>query len=392
MSWRSQILILPAGTFVIGTDAFVVAGVLPSLTAQLNVSTAVAGQLISVFAITYAIASPVLGALTSHWERRRLLLVALGVFAAGNLLAANTPNYSIMLIARVVSGAGAAMFTPGAAATAAMLVPAEARGRALAQVAAGITIATVIGVPLVTLFGNEIGFRAAFWAITAAAVLAGIVIRIVLPTVVVPGGTTLRQRIDITRLPGVPSTLLVSTCAFVGGFTVYNYIAPLFTERLGVGPSSITWLLLAFGVGGAIGNFIGGETADRVGAYPVVAVGLILASAGLLLIALFGDTWIGAVTAVVLWGIGGWLQVPAQQHRLVELAGPAAPLAISLNSSAMYLGISLAGAIGGFISEAASLDWLAPFGAAMGLLGLTITILLYPKSTKRTTAARIKAG
>ncbi|WP_160167845.1 MFS transporter [Nocardiopsis halotolerans] len=375
------------GTFVIGTDAFVVAGVLPSLTEELRVDATAVGLLITLFAVTYAVASPVLGALTSQWERRRLLLVALAVFAVANLLAAITPNYGFMLFARVLAGIGAAMFTPAATGTAAMLVSAEVRGRALALVGAGLTIATVIGVPLATLVGNTVGFRAAFWAITAASVVVAAVIAMRLPAVTMPGGTTLRQRLDIARLPGVLSTLAVSTCAFVGGFTVYNYIAPLFDDQLGADPRSITLLLLAFGVGGAIGNFVGGSVADRIGAFRTVLTGLVLASGGLLLIALVGDTWAGAVVSIMLWGVGGWMQVPAQQARLVALAGPAGPLAISLNASAMYLGIGLAGAVGGLVIGTAGLGWLAPFGASMGALGLVITLVFYPRAERRAAAA-----
>lgn len=382
-SWRSRILILPVGTFVIGTDAFVVAGVLPGLTEELRVDPTAVGQLITVFAVAYAVASPVLGALTGHWERRRLLLTALAVFAVANLLTAVSPTYVFMLFTRALAGAGAAMFTPAAAGTAAALVAPEVRGRALALVGSGLTIATVIGVPLAALFGNVVGFRAAFWAITAAAAVVAVVIAVRLPTVEMPGGTTLRQRLGIARVPGVLPTLFVSLCAFVGGFSVYNYIAPLFEGRLGADGTSITLLLLSFGVGGAIGNFVGGSVADRFGAFRTVLAGLVLATGGLLLIALVGHTWAGAVPAIVLWGIGGWMQVPAQQARLVALAGPVAgPLAISLNASAMYFGIGVAGAVGGLIIGTAGLGWLAPFGASMGVLGTVITLVCYPRAER----------
>jgi predicted MFS family arabinose efflux permease len=388
MSWRPRVVILSVGTFVIGTDAFIVAGVQPDISSVLGVDATAVGQLITVFAITYAVASPVLGALTGRWERRQLLLAALAIFVVGNVLAAVTPNYGWMLVARVIAGAGAALFTPTAAATGAMLVPPEVRARALALVSGGITVATVIGVPVVALLGNEIGFRVAFGVIAAAGVLAGIVIRFALPAVPVPGGTTLAQRVAVVRVPGVAVTLLVSVCAFVGGFTTYNYIAPLFTDRLGISATAVTWLLLAFGVGGAIGNFLGGELSDRMGAFRVVTIGLVLASVGLLLIALVGDTWPGAVTAIVIWGIGGWMQLPAQQHRLVQLAGAAAPLAISLNSSAMYLGISLAGVVGGIVISAGSIDFIPVFGAIMGVLGLVLTAAFY---RSRVAAPRVGA-
>lgn len=374
---RPRTLILAVGTFVIGTDAFVVAGVLPDLQTRFGVDARAIGALVTVFAITYAVASPVLGAATSHWERRRLLLTALTVFTIGNVLAASSMSYAVMVLARVISGVGAAMFTPIAAATATMLVAPEARARALALVGAGLTVATVIGVPAMTLLGARMNFRLVFATIAAAAVLAAVLLRMTLPPLPGQGGATLAERVGVIRLPGVLSTLLVSTCAFVGGFTVYNFIAPLFIERLGIDASAVTWLLLAFGVGGAFGNLLGGQLADRLGADRTVAVGLVLATGGLVLVAVLGGTWLGATLAIVLWGAGGWMQVPAQQHRLVSVAGSAAPIAISLNASSMYLGIGLAGVIGGVVIDVGGVGGLAPFGAVLGVTGLATVLACY---------------
>lgn len=380
-------LFLALGTFVVGTDAFVVAGLLPDLSARLGVDAVAVGQLITAFAVTYAVASPVLGAMTGTWERRKVLLVSLAVFTVGNVLAALATGYTMMVVARIVAAAGAAMFTPAAATTGAMLAAPEQRARALAQVSFGLTIATIIGVPAATLLGTAVGFRGTFVAISIAAVVVMLVIRLVLPAIPSPGGATLRQRIDVTRIPGVVPTLLVSAAAFIGGFTVYNYISPLFTDRLGISPGSITFMLLTFGVGGAVGNLLGGELCDRIGAFRTVVLGLVLAIVGLAVIPLAGSTWAGAVVGVFVWGVGGWMQVPAQQARLISLAGAAGPVAVSLNASAMYLGIGIAGVLGAFVISLLGLVALAWFGAALGVVGLLITLAFY-----RRTAAPAAAG
>ncbi len=375
--FRSRNLILAVGTFVIGTDAFVVAGIFPELVNRFHVSDSSVGHLVTVFAITYALASPVLGAATSHWERRRVLLAALAVFTIGNIAAALAPDYAVIFAARIVAAVGAAMFTPTAAGTAAMLAAPQARARALAQVSMGLTIATVLGVPAATVLGTTVSFRWTFAVIALAAVLAAAVIRVTFPAVPAQGGATLRQRIGITRTSGVLPTLVVSACAFIGGFTVYNYISPLFASQLKIGATAVAWLLLAFGLGGAAGNFLGGQLADRLGPNRTVALGLILAAGGLALIPVAGDRWAGVVVAILIWAVGGWMQVPAQQHRLISLAGPAAPLAISLNASAMYLGIGLAGVTGALVINTVGLGGLAPFGAIMGLVGLAVVMGFY---------------
>jgi len=374
---KYRIAILAAGTFVIGTDAFAVAGVLPDIASRLNVSTGSVGHLVTAFAIAYAIASPLLSSLTTKWDRRTLLLTALLVFAAGNALCAVAPNYEILFAARIVCGIAAAAFTPTAAATAAMLVAPEARGRALATVAAGLTVATVIGVPIVTLIGTELSFRVTFAVIAGGGLLGIAVIAAAFPAVPTVGGATLRERLDVTRLAGVTPTLAVSLCSFLGGFSVYTYISPLFTDQLGTGATQITWLLLAFGVAGAFGNSFGGWLTDRVGAERCAVIGLFGASAGLLAIPLIGDMWTGAIAAILIWGVGAWMTLPAQQTRLIRLSGPAAPMAISLNASAMYLGIGLAALLGNAVISVSGLHGLGPFGAIMGAVALGLTAIFY---------------
>jgi predicted MFS family arabinose efflux permease len=388
---RYRIALLTIGTFVIGTDAFAVAGVLPDITRRLHASVASVGHLVTAFAIAYALASPVIGAATAKWDRRRLLLTALVGFSLGNILSAAAPSYGVLLASRIVCGIAAAGFTPTAVGTAGMLVGPEARGRALATVGAGLTVATVVGVPLVTLIGTELSFRATFGVIAGAAALAAAIIAATFPPVPAQGGATLRQRIDVARVPGVLPTLAVSLCAFIGGFSVYTYISPLFTHLLATSATSITLLLLAFGIAGAFGNSLGGRLTDRIGSEQCVIVGLVAASLGLLLIRFIGDAWAGAVLAIVVWGVGGWMQVPAQQARLIAIAGAAAPMAISLNASAMYLGIGVAGLVGSAVISVGGLNALGLFGAAMGIAGLALALLWYRRRARTAVARTVPA-
>ncbi|HWN35367.1 MAG TPA: MFS transporter, partial [Pseudonocardia sp.] len=167
--WLPQVAVLAFGTFAVGTDAFVIAGLLPAISHSLSVSVGAAGQLVSVFSIAYAVLSPVLAALTGNWSRRTVLVTALLVFAAGNVATAVVPGYPLVLAARVLAAAGAAMFTPNAGATAATIAGDQRRGRAIAVVTVGLTSSLALGAPLGTAIGNAWGWRATMWFVTALA-------------------------------------------------------------------------------------------------------------------------------------------------------------------------------------------------------------------------------
>src|SRR3954471_53563 len=160
MSPRTYLLAL--GAFAVGTSGYIVSGVLPAVSRDLHVSAATAGQLITAFAIAYAIASPLLAGATGRWERRQLLVAALGVNALGNALSMVAPNYTVLLLTRVVSALGAAVYTPSATVVATVLNPPERRGRAVAMVFGGLTFALIIGVPAGNLIGGAIGYKGVF--------------------------------------------------------------------------------------------------------------------------------------------------------------------------------------------------------------------------------------
>lgn len=182
-AWRTHAFVLDLGAFAVGTDVFVIAGLLPAISGSLHVSVGAAGQLVSVFALAYALLSPVLAALTCRWSGRTVLLTALAVFAAGNLMTAVAPGYVLVPAARVIAAAGAAMFTPNAGATAAALAGPEHRGQAIAIVTVGLTTSLALGSPLGTAIGDAPGWRAAMWLVSALALLVAPVIALRLPDV-----------------------------------------------------------------------------------------------------------------------------------------------------------------------------------------------------------------
>ncbi|OKI00181.1 hypothetical protein A6A06_23755 [Streptomyces sp. CB02923] len=366
-SSRSLLLLLAVGVFAIGTDGYVIAGLLTDMAHDLHVTEGAAGRLVTVFALAYAIGAPLLGAATGGLRRRTVLVGSLGLFAATNLAAALVDSYAAMLAVRVAAALAAALFTPAAAAAAPALVPAERRGRALATVGAGMAAATAAGVPLGTLIGGAFGWRATFLAVAAlgAAAAAGTALLLPADTAATASGAGAGagagggagggpgSRLAVLRVPGVPSALGVSVLWIAGAFTVLTYIGPVLAEVGGVRGTALSLWLLVFGLAAVAGNALGGRFADR---HPtpwltvVCTAGLTVALAALGLLGALGAhgatgaAW--AAVALAVWGVFGWAFAPAQQHRLVGLAPEAPGLILALNASATYAGISLGGLLG----------------------------------------------
>jgi MFS transporter, DHA1 family len=253
-----RLIILALGMFVIGTDGFVIAGLLPDIARATDVTTSSAGQLITIFALVYAIASPILASALGGVERKQLLLGSLAVFVLGNVLVAVSTLYPVLLAGRVIAALGASTFTPAALVITAALATPERRGRSIALVTSGLTIATIVGVPIGSFIGAVSGFQNVFWFIVAVGVVVLVLVAWRFPPVAAPVAVDLRQRLRTLRLPGVPATIIATFVVFLSAFTVYNYIAEFFAIRAGIEGSPLSWVLLAFGVGGAIGNILGG--------------------------------------------------------------------------------------------------------------------------------------
>ena len=376
--WRPQVAVLAFGAFAVGTDAFVIAGLLPDISRSLSVSVGAAGQLVSVFSLAYAVLSPMLAALTGHWSRRAVLVAALLVFAVGNVATALVPGYPLVLAARVLAAAGAALFTPNAGATAATLAGDRSRGQAIAVVTLGLTCSMVVGAPLGTAIGNAWGWRATMWFVTALAAVVVPIIALRLPRLRSAGAPGLRQRLapltDLRLVRVLAGTLL----AFVGIYLPYTYISAVFAPALGGDDSRVAVLLLAFGVAGTVGNLVAGKLADRYGPRRVVVTATLVLTAVFLVMPPTRGVLAWVVPVVALAGFCSWSVTTPQQHRAIALSpAGAGPLAVSLNASVLYLAVSLSSAIGavalersgsagvlpmiaaGFVLAAAVLTWLS---------------------------------
>ncbi len=370
----ATILVLAIGTFATGTDAFIIAGVLPAIANSLHSSLAAAGQLVTVFALAYAIGSPLIMTATAHWPRRPVLIGSMLLFALVNVLSAASPNVTVLAVTRILAGLLAGLFVPSATASAAALVDPQKRGRALAIVLGGTSLSTVLGVPIGLYVSELTSWSGAFLFVAALSVLAALGIAVLLPSVGVAPRVALRDRIEILRRPDILVVLLITVCANVGAFSVYTYLAPVFRDIGGLG--TLQLLIVTFGVFAVLGSYLSGHGSDKWGAVPVLTVILVIFAANHLLLSFWQASLATGLIYMAIWGVTGWGTVPPQQHRLVQSAGTAAGIAISLNASALYLGIALGGLLGGFVVETSGADhlWLLAGSAS------TLALLLVPVS------------
>lgn len=377
-----RLLPLALATFAVGTDSYVIAGLLPAIAADLGVSTPLAGQLVTVFALVMALSAPIMGALTGGLDRRTALLIALGVFVAGNAVTALGTGYEVVMIARVVTAAGAGMINSAASSTAGAIAPPERRGRALAFVLGGLTAATALGLPLGTLIGRT-DWRVTLWAVAGVGLVAALGIAAGLPKVRLPAAS-LGDRLRPLREGRVVALLAVTTLVFLGAYTLYTYIGPALRAATGGSEPLFAAILLVWGVGVLAGNIVAGRLVDRYDPARVLTGPLVVAAVALALTSVATSTFVSTLVWAAVWGAALGVVVVPQQHRLIALGPAAAPVLLGLNSSAIYIGMALGGGLGGLVQE-----WFAVVPAALGLpaAGVTTVALLHHLTTVRRASA-----
>jgi predicted MFS family arabinose efflux permease len=381
----TRLLWLTLGAFTIGTEGFMIAGLLPALVHDLNVGLPAAGNLVTAFSLAYAIGTPIIAVFTAGLERHRVLLFAMGGFTLAAVLAALAPGYTGLLAARLLLALSAATFMPAANGYAAALGGSEQHGRALSMITTGQTLAIIIGGPLGVLVGDGLGWRATFLGVASLATLSLLGMLAGLPRQQSVVTASLGDRLTLARRPDVLAILVTSVLAVAGTFTVYTYLGVFLADVAGLGPRGLALMLLGFGLGGAIGSRLGGSVADRWGARPaaILAGGLaLLAYLALSLGAALGPVLAMPVLvpAILVWGLAGWGLITAQQASLVALSPALAPLSLSLNSSAIYLGSAAGSAAGALVLADEAVERLAWVAAGFSLVAL---LAIFSRSPER---------
>lgn len=363
---------LALGTFGSGTAAFVIAGLLPQVARGLSVSTAQVGLLLTVFAVVYALSSPLLTSVAGQMRARAVLVLALGLFAAGNLAGAIAPDYTILVAGRVIAAAGAGLYVPAATALAARMVDPRFRGRALAIVIGGSSAANVVGVPLGIAIASTSSWRIPFAGLAAVSLVSLAAVLRLVPSLESLPPLSLAKRVGALRQPVLLTALLATLLWTVGGFTAYTYVAPLLAQQASLTPASIAVALLLFGIGSFAGNFLGGVAADRWGATVTCTTSLLVAAGLMLTLATVSTGLVLAGVWLLLWGTAAWTFFAPQQNRLISVMPSQPALALSLNLSALYLGIAGGSVLGALLVRAGH---LTAVGLAGGLIAMLAAVM-----------------
>lgn len=362
--------LLALGNFVVGMGVFVVIGIVTPIAEGLGIAKADAGIIITSYAIAYALLSPIGAALTGSLPRRTVLVAALGLFCIGSLLSAVSTSLWMLSASRLLVAFGAALYTPLSAGVAVAITPIEQRGRALAKVFGGMTLAQVVGVPLGAWMAYRFGWHAPFFLVAALAALCALVLMRSIPQDIhVPAGsvTAIFAALTNARLMlavSFTATLMASV------YVVFTFFGPLVEVSAGSNAETRSLYFVLFGLGAVGGNYVGGFLSDRFGPLRTLALVCI---AHMIFLPLFSvmpwNPWLLAAI-VFCWSSFAWCFMPPQQSRLVALAPQMAALGLALNAAMIYLGIAIGSGIGAAILSQHGLPGLGVSAGVMAFAAL----------------------
>ena len=370
---------LMLGNLVTGCSVLAPAGMLPELARGLDVGIHAAGLLITFGAVTLCIGSPLTAWLTSRIDRRTLLTTTLAVLALGNLASAFAPDYTTLLIIRLVMLAVGALYTPQAAGTAALIVPAERRGSTIAYVFLGWSLAAAVGLPLITFIASGYGWRAAYGEIGALGCLSFVLLMLRLPAGLKGAAVDLKTWAEVGRNTTILLLLAITMLQMSGQFVVFTFMGPLLNKLTGAGPDAVGTVFALYGVCGFLGVVIATRIVDTWGPYRTSLLFTCLLLTGIAGWALGAGTLAFMGCGVAVWGLGFASTNSMQQVRLVAAAPTLASATVALNTSVLYIGQAVGSAIGGLLFARGLPHTLGFVAAGFVVLALTLVVLTRPR-------------
>ncbi|MEU5165070.1 MFS transporter [Streptomyces mutomycini] len=369
------LLALAIGAFGIGTTEFVIMGLLPDVAADFQVSIPAAGFLVTGYALGVVLGAPLMTILGTRVTRKRMLMFLMVLFIVGNVVSALAPVFGAMLAGRVIASLAHGAFFGIGSVVAADLVAPEKKAGAIATMFTGLTVANVVGVPLGTSIGQEFGWRVTFLVVAALGVLGLLGVAKLVPEQPKPQGVRIRHELAAFRNVQVLLAMAMTVLGFGGVFAAITYITPMMTETAGFATSSVTWLLVLFGLGMVGGNLLGGRFADRR-LMPMLYVSLGTLAVVLALFTVTAHNKFAAAVTILLIGALGFATVPPLQKRVLDQAAGAPTLASAVNIGAFNLGNALSAWLGGIVI-AAGFGYTAPnwVGAALAASALLLAVL-----------------
>ncbi|OZC80045.1 MFS transporter [Rhodococcus sp. 06-418-5] len=385
------LLALAIGGFGIGLTEFVIMGLLPEVAADFAVTEATAGWLITGYALSVVVGALIVTAAVTRFPRKNVLLALMCLFIVGNLVSALSSSYEMMLFGRVVAALCHGAFFGIGAVVAAGLVEPEKKAGAISMMFAGLTAANVLGVPFGTFLGQNHGWRSTFWAITVIGIVALIGIAALVPRDTGSDEVSnLRRELRAFRSVQVWLSIAVTVLGYGGMFGAFTYIAFTLTDVSGFASSSVPWLLVLFGGGLFVGNYLGGKAADRnlTGTLTILLGALTVV---LVFFALTAESRSATIASLVLMGAFGFATVPGLQMRVMSFASDAPTMASGANIAAFNLGNALGAWIGG-VTISAGLGYTSPIWAGAGITAAASIVLLFATGLLRRADADPVAG
>jgi MFS transporter, DHA1 family, inner membrane transport protein len=382
MKFHPALLALAAGAFGIGLTEFAPMGLLPVIAGDLHVSIPTAGLLISAYAIGVMVGAPLMTLTTGRMKRRTLLIGLSVIFTLGNLLAALSQNYAMLLVARVVTSFNHGAFFGVGAIVAASLVPPEKRAGAVATMFMGLPVANIVGVPLVTWVGDQFGWRTSFWGIAGFGLVIIAALSLTLPRQPAPRNGGALAELRVLARGQVLAALGLTVIGFSAMFTVFTYIVPILRSETHASIGFVTAVLIIFGLGLALGNWLGGKYADRsVDKTLIIALAALAALLGIFAVVM--PFALPAAGLVFLWGAASFALVPPLQVRVMTAAMEAPNLASAMNIGAFNLGNAIGAALGGaVISSGLGYPAVSFAGAVAAALGLAAVLFGWRRSAR----------
>ena len=374
---RRALLALAVGGFAIGNSEFLMLGLLPQVAGSLHVSIPSAGRLISAYALGVVVGAPLLTAASVRFPRKHVLVTLMAWYAAANLLSAAAPTFALALLARFVTGLPHGAFFGVGSVVAGSMVDRSRATTAMSVMFSGLTVANIVGVPISTLLGQGTSWRLVYGLIGIVAVVATVLIALAVPFAPASGDKgALRAELQVFRTLPVWLVLGVATLGGGGLFATFSYIAPMMTKQAHYADSSMTWLLVLFGVGMTLGNTLGARLADRaptVALTGCLAVEIVVA----LVFAVSTHSKPASAVLVLLLPMTALAALPSLQGRIIALAGGAPNLAAASIQAAFNVANSIGAYLGGVVISA-GFGYAAPNVVAAGLVvcGLVLAVVL----------------
>ncbi|QQO17487.1 MFS transporter [Bradyrhizobium diazoefficiens] len=370
---------LMLGNLVTGCSVLAPAGMLPELASGLDVSIHAAGLLITFGAIILCIGSPLTAWLTSRIERRTLLTTTLAVLAFGNLASAFAPDYTSLLAIRLAMLAVGALYTPQAAGTAALIVPAERRGSTIAYIFLGWSLAAAVGLPLITFIASRYGWRAAYGKIGVLGCASFVLLSMRLPAGLKGVPVDLKTWSEVGRSRTILLLLAITMLQMSGQFVVFTFMGPLLNKLTEAGPDAIGMVFGIYGVCGFLGVVFATRIVDTWGPYRTSVLFTCLLLAGIAGWAAGAGSLVLMAVAVAIWGLGFASTNSMQQVRLVAAAPPLASATVALNTSVLYIGQAVGSAVGGLLFARELLHTLGFVAVGFVVLALILVVLTRPR-------------